>query len=78
MDLSPTDTTLSEYEMKEEEVLKQLNLVTISKREVELVSHNNNTVIMVCMHVLFGFKTMYNCLTWFVLPVHEALLLLSC
>ena len=37
--LDLTDTTLMEYEMKEEEVLKQLNLVTISKREMELVSH---------------------------------------
>ena len=32
------DTQLTEYPVKESEVLKQLNLVTISKREVEVVS----------------------------------------
>lgn len=40
-DLS-AETQLTEYAVKEGEVLKQLNLVTISKREVELVCSNHS------------------------------------
>ena len=36
------ETQLTEYAVKEGEVLKQLNLVTISKREVELVCSNHS------------------------------------
>ena len=33
------DARLTEYELDEGEVLKRLNQVSISKREVEIVSH---------------------------------------
>ena len=36
------ETQLTEYTVKEGEVLKQLDLVTISKREVELVCCNHS------------------------------------
>ena len=34
-----TETQLTEYEVNETEALKELNQITISKREVELVRH---------------------------------------
>ena len=44
------DIQLTEYPVKESEVLKQLNLVTISKREVEVVSKYLNMVMSYFPH----------------------------